>query len=160
MRIYIFRGVGVLNVSFATLGLGALALQSWAFSLFPSEVIGPEGSPVRLAFRTAQFCSIVLLPALAYCGARLICLRTKAIIPCAVLFVAEIVYFGLSRLVWPWIFSPSLLSATRSGLLNLGFGLQVLTGYPLLGLVALYFLGKGERLQGGNPATEPPGNSE
>lgn len=160
MRTYIFRGLGVLNVSFATLGLGALALQSWAFSLYPSEVTGPQGDPVRLAFRTAQFSSIVLLPALAYCGAKLLRLSRKLIIPCAILFVAEIVYFGVSKLLWPWIFSPSILTATRSGLLNLGFALQILTGYPLLGLIALYFLRKGQFSQNGGRNPETRGNSE
>lgn len=157
MRTFIFRGLGVLNLSFAILGLGALALQSWAFSLYPSDVVGPAGSPVRVAFRTAQFCSIVLFPALAYCGARLLLLSTKLIFPCAILFVAEILYFGLSRLIWPWIFSPSILTATRSGLLNLGFALQILTGYPLFGLIALYFLRKGQSPQDGNARTETQG---
>jgi hypothetical protein len=143
MRTYIFRGVGALNLLFATLGLGALALQSWAFSLFPSEVAGADGDSVRLAFRISQLSSLALLPPLAYFGARLMRSRTKLITPCAFLFAAEIVYLGLSGLLWPWIFSPSILTSIRSGLLNLGFGLQVLTGYPLLGLAALYFLHKG-----------------
>jgi hypothetical protein len=142
MRTYLFRGVGVLNIFFATVGVGALALQSWAFGLFPSEVTGG----VRLAFRTAQFSSIVLLPAMAYLGARLLRSSTRLIAPCAFLFLAEIVYLCLTRLLWPWIFSGGIIDAMRSGLLNVGFGLQVLTGYPLLSLIALYFLHKG-----GNP---------
>jgi hypothetical protein len=147
MKTYTFRLIGLLNISFAALGLGALALQSWAFSLYPPEVTGSEGTPVRLAFRTAQLCSIVLLPALGYCGVKLMRLSAKLIIPCAFLFAAEIAYWGLSRLVWPWIFSPNILAATRSGLLNLGFALQILTGYPVLGLIALYFLRTGSRSQ-------------
>ena len=142
IRTYLFRGLGVLNLFFATLGLSALALQSWAFSLFPSEVTGGEGDTVRLAFRIAQFSSIVLLPAMAYSGVQLLRLKTNLIAPCAFLFIVEIVYLCLSRLLWPWIFSPGLLVAMRTGLLNAGFGLQILTGYPLLGLMALYFLHK------------------
>lgn len=142
MRTYIFRGLGGFNLLFATLGLGALALQSWAFSLFPSEVTGAEGSLLRLAFRTAQFFSIVLLLPMAYCGTQLLRRNAKLIVPCAFLFAAEIVYLGVSGFLWPWVFSPSILTATRSGLLNLGLGLQILTGYPVLGLAALYYLHK------------------
>jgi hypothetical protein len=137
---YIFRVVGAFNIFFAIIGLGALALQSWAFSLFPSEVTGGPGDPVKLAFRIGQLSSIVLLPLLAYFGLQLIRLRTKLIKPCAFLFVAEMVYLLLIRLFWPWIFSPSMLRAIRIGLLNAGFGLQILTGYPLIALIALYLL--------------------
>jgi hypothetical protein len=49
-------------------------------------------------------------------------------------------YLLLMRLVWPWIFYPNILTAIRSGLLNAGLGLQILTGYPLLALIALYLL--------------------
>jgi len=145
---YIFRVVGAFNIFFAIIGLGAFALQSWAFSLFPPEVTGGQGDPVKLAFRIGQFSSIVLLPLLAYFGLQLIRFRTKLIKPCAFLFVAEMMYLVLIRLVWPWIFSPNILTAIRSGLLNAGLGLQILTGYPLLALIALYVLYRksGEKL--------------
>jgi hypothetical protein len=142
LRIYIFRGVGVLNILFAIIGLGALALQSWAFSLLPSSVTGAEGDSVRLAFRIAQFSSVAFFPAIAYSGAKLLRLKTKFIKPCAFLFIAEIVYICLSAALWPWIFSRGVPIAMRSGLMNAGFGLQILTGYPLLGLIALYFIHK------------------
>jgi hypothetical protein len=145
LRIYIFRTIGVLNIIFATIGFGALALQSWAFSLFPSAVTGAEGDSVRLAFRIAQFSSIVLFPAIAYLGAKLLRLKTELIKPCAFLFIVEIVYLCLSAALWPWIFSRGVLIAMRSGLLNAGFGFQILTGYPLLGLIALYFIHKKPR---------------
>jgi len=145
---YIFRAVGVFNILFAIIGLGALTLQSWAFSLFPSEVTGGPGDPVKLAFRIGQLSSIVFLPLLAYFGLQLIRLRTKLIKPCAFLFVAEMMYLLLIRLFWPWIFYRTLLTAVRSGLLNAGLGLQILTGYPLLALIALYVLYRksGEKL--------------
>jgi hypothetical protein len=145
---YIFRAVGAFNIFFAIIGLGALALQSWAFSLFPSEVTGGPGEPVKLAFRIGQVSSIVLLPLLAYFGLQLIRLRAKLIKPCAFLFVAEMVYFLLIKLFWPWIFSRGMLIAIRGGLLNVGLGLQILTGYPLLALIALYVLYRksGEKL--------------
>jgi hypothetical protein len=147
LRIYIFRGVGVLNILFAIIGLGALALQSWAFSLFPSSVTGAEGDSVRLAFRIAQLSSVALFPAIAYSGAKLLRLKAESIKPCAFLFIAEIVYICLSATLWPWIFSRGVLMAMRSGLMNAGFGFQILTGYPLVGLIALYFIRKeGDRL--------------
>src|SRR5208282_2030753 len=58
---YIFRAVGAFNIFFAIIGLGALALQSWAFSLFPPEVTGGQGDPVKLAFRIGQLSAIGLL---------------------------------------------------------------------------------------------------
>ena len=145
---YIFRAVGTFNIFFAIIGLGALALQSWAFSLFPPEVTGGPGDPIKLAFRIGQLSSIVLLPLLAYFGLQLIRLRTKLIKPCAFLFVAEMVYVLLIRIFLPWIFSPSMLRAIKIGLLNAGLGLQILTGYPLLALIALYVLYRksGEKL--------------
>jgi len=145
---YIFRAVGAFNIFFAIIGLGALALQSWAFSLFPPEVTGGQGDPVKLAFRIGQLSAIVLLPPLAYFGLQLMRLRAKLIKPCAFLFVAEIVYPLLMKLFWPWIFSRSILAAIRGGLLNAGLGLQILTGYPLVALIALYVLYRksGEKL--------------
>lgn len=145
---YIFRAVGAFNIVFAIIGLGALALQSWAFSLFPPEVTGGQGDVVKLAFRIGQLSAIVFLPLLAYFGLQLIRLRAKLIKPCAFLFVAEMIYLVLIRLVWPWIFLPNIVTAIRSGLLNVGLGLQILAGYPLLALIALYALYRksGEKL--------------
>lgn len=135
--ISVVRIVGALNLFLSIVGLGALAFQTWAFSLFPPEVVGEKGTSFPVAFRTMQWGALLLLIPLAYAGVQLLRLRVKAIALCNAIFIAEIVYIGALWVARPWIFTPSLALAVRSGLLNISFALQIITAYPVLALISL-----------------------
>lgn len=132
------RTLGVLNVTFAVLGLIVLVRRVASFYILTSG--GFDMPPfIRNHFYVMSAGSIVLLPFLAYAGIELLRSRPHAIVVCATAFCMEIAFLLVyCILFWKLPFSPLSASALGVGLMNLGLMLQAISGYPAIGLILLW----------------------
>jgi hypothetical protein len=130
------RVLGVLNLLFAGVGLIALLINFVGFRHLPSSFTG-ESPFLYRAFYPMSAASLLLLAFLAYSGVQLLRRASFASALCAVVFWAEIIFLIVFCVAWRLPFSPVSTVAVAAGLTNLGLALQLITGYPVLGLIAL-----------------------
>ena len=130
---WVARLLGVLNLVFAGVGLIALLINAVGlFGLPPSFT----GGLARFFFRMG-FASLVLLPSLAYAGTQLLRRNPRASVLCSAVFVVETAFLLVYWLTWKIPISPVSVTAITGGFMNLGLALQIVTAYPVVGLILL-----------------------
>ena len=136
MKTWIMRTVGALNVLFSAFGFYYFALRlsySW-HGRWP-------GSPTAtdwFVFLTLSALTCGLVASVGYLGVRLLRGDESVIITTAVVFGAEIVYFlGDILLFWVLLRSRPEITVGFFGIAQIPLDPQLVTGYPLLGGVAL-----------------------
>lgn len=143
------RFVGIANLAIAAIGLIALIENVNAFHIFSEWFISEYGPSIGKFHRLSE-ASALLLVLLAYSGVQLLRRIRHAMALCNVLFVAEIAYFLILWLTWTLPFRPLSPIAVVTGLMNAGIALQIVTVYPVIGLILLsrarpLFRGTGDR---------------
>jgi hypothetical protein len=141
--------IGIFNLGFAVLGLTALVINITGYLSLPQSFLQEYGSFVGNRVWLMALFSAVILPPLAFTGIQLLRKRRSVLLACQLIFLIEIVFFVLILATWRFPFSVvSLLGCVASGLMNLGFALQIITAYPLIGLMAIRWLGGRARREG------------
>jgi hypothetical protein len=130
---WVVRLLGILNLVFAGLGLLALVIDVAGFLELPWPFT--EGL-ARFFFRM-DIASLFLLSSLAYAGIQLLRRSCRAPLLCSIVLCAEIVFLLVLWPLWGLPMSPLSIRAVQSGFMNLGFALQVITAYPVVGLILL-----------------------
>jgi hypothetical protein len=136
---WVERILGILNLLFAAVGLVALLINFLGFHNLPSSFTGESPFLYRTLYPMSA-ASLILLVCLGYSGFQLLRGGRFASIICGVVFSAEIVFFVAYSVFWRLPFSPISVVAVAAGLTNLGLALQIVTGYPVVGLISLRFL--------------------
>jgi hypothetical protein len=127
----------VLNLVFAGVGLlAAVANLVGRYSL-PDSFISEYAPFVQYRLPMMAMASICLSLLLAYAGQQLRRQSHRAILLCQITFAVEILYLLMVWSSWRFPFSMLAPAVVAAGLLNLGLALQVVTAYPLIGLVLL-----------------------
>jgi hypothetical protein len=136
------RAIGILNLTFAAFGLFQLILN-----LIGIHFLGPdfirEHAPYmtdRHRFFIMSGLTVGLLLPLGLCGIQLLRRKPHAVALCMILFVVEIVTFLGILWTWdlPFLDSPVLFALLIAvGVMNGGIAIQILTAYPLVGLILL-----------------------
>jgi hypothetical protein len=142
MKLWVMRIVGGLNLA---LGFGGIAYSAVMLSERWRMLPGGPSMSAWIVFLSLLGASILLVGCLIYLGIRLLCRDEAAIGRTAVLFGAEMFYF-LAYVVLFWIVIP-LKNAQWPGLAGHLFGMiqgpltpQIVTGYPVLGLLAMVLI--------------------
>lgn len=135
---FVFRGFGIANFIFASVGLFFLAASVFAMR---ETAVGntPEQPYFLLAFWTLSTVNLVLLTLLVFGGIKLLQLRTLGVVVCNAVFVAEITYFMALGSLWNATSSPSVSMsiAAATGVGSMGLSPQLICGYPLVALIFL-----------------------
>jgi hypothetical protein len=131
------RALGMFNLTIASLGLAALLFQVVGYRGLPDSFIQEFGPFMPKPFHEMVIASVILLPLLAFAGFQLRRNSPGARPLCQSLFVLEIAYFAIFWYRWPLGISPLDWSCIAGGLLNLGFYVQIVTAYPVIGLILL-----------------------
>ena len=139
MQAWPMRVLGALNILFVALGAfysGGMIQMHW--NKWP-------GSPSHLHWAVFMFLdaiSISMILYLGYLGVRLIKKDARALWHLCLLFVAEIAYFAVVVYV-TWFLMPASMSAIAVdfwGMAQDPLVPQVVTGYPLVGLVIAFVM--------------------
>jgi hypothetical protein len=133
------RVLGYLNLIFAGLGLLALLINTVGYHGLPASFIQEEAPFMSRAFPPMAIATLVLLTSLGYSGILLLKRSRPAFALCALVFFLEIVCLGWFLSKWQFPFSPISPVAIAPGLMNLGLALQIVTAYPIIGLVLLIY---------------------
>lgn len=139
MKKWTMRILGTLNFLFGVYGLWFfVALLTWHFQKVPVTY----SINVWIVFSLLSFCTLSMVSSLAYLGMRLIIGSNTNLRLMVFIFAAEILYFFANAVnVVP--FNPSLaahLPIRFWGLAASPIAPQIVTGYPLLGIVICIFL--------------------
>ncbi len=145
-----FRIIGTANVVIAAIGLTQLFVNVVGYVLLPASFIDQYGPFMRPRFLAMSIATGLLLVPLAYLGIQLFRRRRNAIMLCNILFTIEIVYFLVFWRTWGLGFSPFTPQVILSGLFNAGLALQVVTAYPVIGLILL----NANKMTASAPSTE------
>lgn len=129
------RLLGILNLVFAGLGLLALVINVAPLFEFPGLWSFAEG--FHRFYLRMYIASLILLPSLAYAGIQLLRRSRRAPVLCSVVFCAEIIFLLVLWPLWGLALSPVSILAVEGGFMNLGFALQIVTAYPVVGLILL-----------------------
>ena len=136
---FVFRGFGIANFIFASVGL--LFLASSVFAMREKGVGNTTEQPYfLLAFWTMTMVNLVLLTLLIFGGIRLLQLRTLGVVLCNAVFAAEITYFMAIGILWNATSSSRSVSmsiAAATGVGSMGLSPQLICGYPLLAFIFL-----------------------
>lgn len=139
-RLWVARLLGIFNLLFAGVGIVDLFIKMVGFFGLPSSFT--EGMS-RFTYRMA-IASVLLLPSLAYAGIQLLRRSPRASVLCSVVFCVETVFLLVLWLFWRLPSSPLSIVAVGAGFMNLGLALQIVTGYPVIGLILLRLFQAGE----------------
>jgi len=114
------------------------------FGVMTGRIGGDHEAPYLLqAFWTMTAINFILLVSLAIGSVRLLQLKPRGVTICSSVFAAEILYFTLVAMLWfPFSAAFSMSIAGATGIGEMGIAPQVLSGYPLVALGALYFARK------------------
>lgn len=131
------RILGAVNLLISGVGLIQLVVNVVAYHGLPPWFIDEYGPFMRQRFPAMATASALLLGPLAYTGIQLVRRKRHAVLLCNVVFLAEITYFVFLWRTWSLglsLFSPIVIIA---GLMNIGLALQIVTAYPIIGLILL-----------------------
>ena len=132
---YVLIAFGIANMLYALGGLCfALPVMFWFHTTFEPD---PELPYFAQAFFTMASINIFFLVCLIVTGFYLIRKTFKVILFCNILFALELIYFlSIGFFCWPNPrFGMSIAAATGIG--NMGIAWQIMTGYPIIGLIVL-----------------------
>jgi hypothetical protein len=105
----------------------------------PSSFIDEYAPYMRVRFPTMVITSVVLLPLLGLTGCMLLRKSKFAVQVSTATFALEIVVITALLIRWSMPFLPVSLSMIEIGLMNGAIALQVITLYPILGLIVLHY---------------------
>jgi hypothetical protein len=131
------RLFGVANIVFVATGVVALTFQIWASNLFQAELVGKGSSVIWGANRVGQIAAGLFLVLLAYASARLLQRKADAIRVTSVILAAELAYIAVAGLFLCLSLGSLELTLKGAIIFNLGIAPQILTGYPVIGLILL-----------------------
>jgi hypothetical protein len=131
------RIVGIANLLFAVIGLGQLLWNIIGYVHLPVSFLDQYGSFARGRFKVMSIATIVLLVPLAYAGVGLVKRKRNFIVLSNIVFGAELVFFVGLFVTWNFALAPLTPSVIKLGLFNIGFALQVVTIFPVMGLFIL-----------------------
>ena len=135
MQVWTMRILGALNILFVTIGAYySVVMIHLHWNRWP-------GNPSHYEWKIFVFLyaiSVLMVLYLAYLGVRLIKKDAKALLKLSLLFLAEMLYFFVHTYS-TWNVTPASMSMTVA-VSFLGMALdplapQIVTGYPLIGLV-------------------------
>jgi hypothetical protein len=134
---FVFRGVGIANFIFASVGLFFLATS---VSAILEKAVGntAEQPYFLLAFWVMTTVNLVILTLLTFGGVKLLQRKPLGVLVCNAVFAAEITYFITLGILWravPPSVSMSIAAATGVG--SMGLSPQLICGYPLVALIFL-----------------------
>jgi hypothetical protein len=139
MKKWTMRVLGVLNVLFGLDGIWYFVSRlTWHFQ--KASVV--YSTREWIIFSLLSFCTLLMVSALAYLGIRLIIGNGTNLRLAVAIFVAEILYF-LADSVNFVLINPSPMTHTEIrfwGLAASPIAPQIVTGYPLLGIVVCIIL--------------------
>ena len=135
--VQIERILGTLNLIFGGLGLIALLFNAVGYHGLPASFIQEYGPFMPKPFHEMVIASVILLPLLVLVGILLWRANRSAVVLCGMVFVAELIYFVAFWYRWPLGISPLNWPIVATGLLNFGLYLQIVTAYPVIGLILL-----------------------
>jgi len=145
--VVVMRAFGVANLCFVARGSWLIyeTLRGYArvTRMPPDLSVRPPG--FSTAFLTLTSINAGLLMLLLCAGFLLIGLRRRAVLVCNVVFIAEIILFLIPTPVPATNLLRALSAASAVG--NMGIAPQILTGYPILGLLVLNLLGRSRKLK-------------
>ena len=141
-----YRIFAVANLIFVTAGLFFLLPDAW--TVYNGAIANTTESPYFIwAFWIMVFANTFLLGLLALGGIFLWRLREVGVSICNFTFIAEVTFFFAIGLMWgspmPREISMSIAGATGVG--NMGISPQILSGYPLFGLLFLNWARRAQR---------------
>jgi hypothetical protein len=131
------RIVGAGNLICASIGLIQLSLNVVGYVRLPSAFISQYGPFMRHRFPAMSVATILFLVPLAYAGIGLLRCAHRMVRLSNIIFGAELIFFILLLGTWNFALSPFSGLVVRLGLLNGGFMLQIITAYPIAGLILL-----------------------
>ena len=139
MQTWMMRILGALNILY-------VAISAW-YSVIMVHMHWNRwpGNPTSMNWAVFLFLyalSAVMIVYLAYLGIRLIRKDSKVLLQLCFLFVAEMVYFFVFVTV-TWVILPMSMSKIAVGFWGMAqdpLAPQVITGYPLVGLVFALFM--------------------
>lgn len=129
--------VGVANVMIAGVGLAQLFLNVLGYRVLPPSFVDQYAPFTRHRFAATSIATAFLLVLLAYGGISLLRRKRQAVTFSNVVFLVEIVYFVVLWRTWSLKLSPLNPVVIHVGLFNAGLALQLVTGYPVIGLILL-----------------------
>jgi hypothetical protein len=134
------RFLGALNIMYVAFGA---YLSYWMIRLHWNRWPGNPSHYEWAIFVFLSAISISMVLYLGYLGIRLIKKDAKALLKLSLLFVVELLYSFVLFYV-TWIVRPTLMSMTVAvsfmGMADVPLWPQLLTGYPLIGLVVTLIL--------------------
>ncbi|MBZ5702794.1 MAG: hypothetical protein LAN84_13225 [Acidobacteriia bacterium] len=131
------RVLGIANLVLAGLGLTQLVVTVVGYYGLPASFIDEYAPFARHRFPAMSIAATLLLLPLAYAGIQLLRRKRHAIAFCGVLFVVETIYFAVLLSTWSLGLCPLSPLVILAGLMNGGLALQIVTAYPIIGLVLL-----------------------
>jgi hypothetical protein len=139
MKQWVMRIVGVLNLLCSVLGIFYFAIQlSWHWHRWP----GAPSFFDWLVFLALSAVNISLVVYLGFLGVRLLRKDRAAIRSTSIVLAIELIYFFASTVLFWLILPPSKASLTIGfwGMAQDPLAPQILTAYPLIGLVVTLLL--------------------
>jgi hypothetical protein len=129
--------VSWINLTLAALGYCQLLVNVVGYRMLPAIFIDEYGPFMRGRFGTMSILSGTLLALLAFSGFLLLQRSKGAIVVANAVFSIEIV--AIATFCARWTFGLSVLSppVIASGLMNGAIALQIVTLYPIIGLILL-----------------------
>jgi len=135
MQTWTMRVLGVLNILFVAFGA---YLYYWILRMHWNRWPGNPSHNEWAVFVFLSTISISMVLYLGYLGVKLIKKDAKALLKLSLLFVAEMIY-SLVLFNVTWMVRPASMSMTVAvsflGMADVLLWPQLLTGYPLIGLV-------------------------
>jgi len=147
MKTWIMRIVGVVNLLCGLIGVYYFAFK---IRLHWHNWPGSPSESQWLVFFVLSFISIYLLIYLGYLGIRLIKNDATALRPLRNLFMLEIAYY-VASVVMLWVIMPlsmATIAVSFWGMAQDPFAPQILTGYPLIGIIATIVLSRPHKIEG------------
>ena len=131
------RIVGIANLLFAIIGLAQLLLNIIGYVRLPVSFLDQYGSFTRGRFNFMAIATIVLLVPLACAGVGLLRCKRNSVVLSNIVFGVELLFFVGLFLTWNFALGPLSPSVISLGLFNIGLALQVVTIFPIVGLLVL-----------------------
>lgn len=136
-RRVLLRIVGTANLIFASVGLLQLLANVVGYITLPSAFLDKYGIFMRHRFPVMSIATVAFLVPLAYGGIGLLRSRPSSVLLCDIIFVTELFYFLVLLGTWNFSLSPFNPVVVQMGLFNSGLALQLVTAYPIVGLIII-----------------------
>jgi hypothetical protein len=131
------RLIGWINLTLAALGYCQLLVNVVGYRALPANFVDEYGTFMRGRFAAMSIMSAILLALLATAGFLLLRRVRRAPGFTAAVFITEILAFAIFCARWTFGLSFLSPSVIATGLMNGAIALQIVTLYPIVGLILL-----------------------